>query len=185
MAYRVLNASFFSTYNHGLGISQILNQNVRLLKHKDALESATLSKKRVTKQRTLARNAIESEQVPFINMNTQSDDLLRVKTVSNLTEIEEPILDNDRQIDTFIARPRTAHPRRSRTSIEDDLSLFSSNSEEDLTVDRWGRPITQNVEPVYVQENISVLLERSKKGTEEVKQKIENMPLDFGGKIVD
>ena len=78
-----------------------------------------------------------------------------------------------------MSRPRTAHPRRSRTSVEDSQSLFLSNSVEDLTVDRWGRPISQNVT-----ENDSFQSGKSEKGSTDDKEKIENMPVDFGGKIV-
>ena len=178
MAYRVLNASLFSTYHHGLGISQILNENIRLVKHKDALESATLSKRMNTKRKLQSENATEIERVPFFNLNTQTEDLFRVQTVSNLTQIEEPIPDNYRQTDALMPRPRTAHPRRSRTSIEDSLSLSSSKSVEDLTVDRWGRPITQNVT-----KNDSFQSGKSEKGSTDVQEKIENMSLDFGGNV--
>ena len=98
---------------------------------------------------------------------------------SNLTLIAEPILDNYRQTDTLMSKPRTAHPRRSRTSIEDSQILSSSNSAEDLTVDGWGRPITQNVT-----ENDSFQSGKSEKGSTDDKEKIENMPVDFGGKMV-
>ena len=86
MAYRALNASLFSTYHHGLGISQILNENIRLVKHKDALESATLSKRRNTKRKLQSENVYDFKFK--IRLNVGQLHLIHVNSLPKIQEIK-------------------------------------------------------------------------------------------------